>query len=213
MRFPSGLKAAEYTNPSWPRRTAISLERVCLSRAEHLRRRTPPPRRARATRPPALSLPLPCDPTRPRGALRPSFWRPGHSAPNRPCGPRAMVANAPASLTISSISRIWLRNSIMGVGAHRDAARISVAICDLTQHIEGALFPDVEGNDARLSVILTGDELKLVGASGATDAAEVRNCLDWRRPLSSPRRIFSGGWIAGCPHVPSSSGAPGGQVL
>jgi len=31
-----------------------------------------------------------------------------------------MVANAPASLTISSVSRIWLRNSIMGVGAHRD---------------------------------------------------------------------------------------------
>jgi len=28
--------------------------------------------------------------------------------------------NAPASLTISSVSRIWLRNSIMGVGAHRD---------------------------------------------------------------------------------------------
>ena len=31
-----------------------------------------------------------------------------------------MAANAPASLTISSVSRIWLRNSIMGVGAHRD---------------------------------------------------------------------------------------------
>ena len=30
------------------------------------------------------------------------------------------AANAPASLTISSVSRIWLRNSIMGVGAHRD---------------------------------------------------------------------------------------------
>jgi hypothetical protein len=58
-----------------------------------------------------------------------------------------MAANAPASLTISSVSRIWLRNSIMGVGAHRDHCgedqcrnmrrhlalrdtRGSVAICD-----------------------------------------------------------------------------------
>jgi hypothetical protein len=33
-------------------------------------------------------------------------------------------------------------------------------------------------------------------------------------PTRHPRRIiFSGGWIAGCPHVPSSSGAPSGQVL
>ena len=57
------------------------------------------------------------------------------------------AANAPASLTISSVSRIWLRNSIMGVGAHRDHCgedqcrnmrlhlalrdtRGSVAVCD-----------------------------------------------------------------------------------
>jgi hypothetical protein len=38
----------------------------------------------------------------------------------------------------------------------------------LTTHVEGALFPNVEGTDARVSVSLTGDELKTVGASGTT---------------------------------------------
>jgi hypothetical protein len=38
----------------------------------------------------------------------------------------------------------------------------------LTTHIEGALFPNGEGTDARVSVGLTGDELKTVGASGTT---------------------------------------------
>jgi hypothetical protein len=38
----------------------------------------------------------------------------------------------------------------------------------LTTHIEGALFPTGEGTDARVSVSLTGDELKTVGASGTT---------------------------------------------
>ena len=36
----------------------------------------------------------------------------------------------------------------------------------LTQHIEGALFPNGEGSDAKASVSLTGDELKLVAANG-----------------------------------------------
>jgi hypothetical protein len=55
-----------------------------------------------------------------------------------------------------------------GVAAQFGTWSVNEADKTLTQHIEGALFPDVEGNDARLSVILTGDELKLVGASGAT---------------------------------------------
>jgi len=39
----------------------------------------------------------------------------------------------------------------------------------LTTHIEGALFPNGEGTDARVLVSLTGDELKTTGAtSGAT---------------------------------------------
>jgi hypothetical protein len=38
----------------------------------------------------------------------------------------------------------------------------------LTQHIEGALFPNGEGNDAKASVSLTGDELKLVAPNGGT---------------------------------------------
>jgi Lipocalin-like domain len=38
----------------------------------------------------------------------------------------------------------------------------------LTMHVEGALFPNGEGTDARVSVSLTGDELKTAGASGAT---------------------------------------------
>jgi hypothetical protein len=43
----------------------------------------------------------------------------------------------------------------------------------LTQHVEGALFPNAEGADTKLSVSLTGDELKLVTANGGT--------FTWRR--------------------------------
>jgi hypothetical protein len=40
----------------------------------------------------------------------------------------------------------------------------------LTQHVEGALFPNGEGNDLKASVSLTGDELKLVVVNGGTGA-------------------------------------------
>jgi hypothetical protein len=33
----------------------------------------------------------------------------------------------------------------------------------LTQHIDGALSPNVEGSDGKSTVGLTGDELKLIG--------------------------------------------------
>ena len=41
----------------------------------------------------------------------------------------------------------------------------------LIQHWEGALFPNNEGRETKSSIMLTGDELKLVGTSpaGATD--------------------------------------------
>jgi hypothetical protein len=45
----------------------------------------------------------------------------------------------------------------------------------LTQHVESALFPNGEGADARYSVSLTGDELKLVGGAVAGTA------FTWRR--------------------------------
>jgi hypothetical protein len=38
----------------------------------------------------------------------------------------------------------------------------------LTQHVEGALFPNGEGIDLKASVSLTGDELKLVVVNGGT---------------------------------------------
>ena len=43
----------------------------------------------------------------------------------------------------------------------------------LMTHIDGALFPNVEGTDQRVSVSLTGDEMRTVAASGTTFA--------WRR--------------------------------
>jgi len=55
-----------------------------------------------------------------------------------------------------------------GVVANFGTWSVNEADKTLTQHVEGALFPNGEGNDARTSVSLTGDELKLVAASGAT---------------------------------------------
>ena len=43
----------------------------------------------------------------------------------------------------------------------------------LTAHVEAALFPNGEGSDAKTSVSLAGDELKLVGTNG--------NMNVWRR--------------------------------
>jgi hypothetical protein len=43
----------------------------------------------------------------------------------------------------------------------------------VTAHVEAALFPNGEGTDAKSSVSLAGDELKLVGANGGVNV--------WRR--------------------------------
>jgi Lipocalin-like domain len=55
-----------------------------------------------------------------------------------------------------------------GVVAQFGTWSVNEADKTLTTHVEGALFPNAEGTDARVSVSLTGDELKTAGASGAT---------------------------------------------
>jgi hypothetical protein len=55
-----------------------------------------------------------------------------------------------------------------GVVAHFGTWSVNEADKTLTQHVEGALFPNGEGSDLRTPVILTGDELKLVTGSGGT---------------------------------------------
>jgi hypothetical protein len=55
-----------------------------------------------------------------------------------------------------------------GVVANFGTWSVNEADKTLTQHVEGALFPNIEGIDGRTSVSLTGDELKLVAANGAT---------------------------------------------
>jgi lipocalin-like protein len=59
-----------------------------------------------------------------------------------------------------------------GVAAQFGTWSVNEADKTLTQHVEGAFIPNNEGNDAKLSVSLTGDELKLVAAIGA---------FTWRR--------------------------------
>src|SRR5215813_5212018 len=50
----------------------------------------------------------------------------------------------------------------MGVVANFGTWSINEADKTLTQHIEGALFPNAEGADAKRTVSVSGDELKLV---------------------------------------------------
>jgi Lipocalin-like domain len=53
---------------------------------------------------------------------------------------------------------------------------VNEAAKTLTTHLEGALFPNVEGSDVNVSVSLIGDELKTVGADPAAAGGIV-----WRR--------------------------------
>ena len=60
-----------------------------------------------------------------------------------------------------------------GVVANFGTWSFNEADQSLTAHIEAALFPNAEGTDAKLSVSLTGDELRLVAANGGVNV--------WRR--------------------------------
>jgi hypothetical protein len=57
----------------------------------------------------------------------------------------------------------------MGLVANFGTWSVNEADKTLTQHIEGALFPNVEGADAKRTVSLSGDELKLI--TPASDSA------------------------------------------
>jgi hypothetical protein len=50
----------------------------------------------------------------------------------------------------------------MGLVANFGIWSVNEADQTLTQHIEGALFPNVEGADAKRNVSVSGDELKLI---------------------------------------------------
>jgi hypothetical protein len=53
-----------------------------------------------------------------------------------------------------------------GVAANFGTWSVNEADKTMTEHRDGALFPSVEGTDAKVSVSLTGDEVKLVGQVG-----------------------------------------------
>jgi hypothetical protein len=53
-----------------------------------------------------------------------------------------------------------------GVVANFGTWSVNEADKTITRHLEGALFPSGEGRDAKSSVSLTGDELKLVSPEG-----------------------------------------------
>ena len=53
----------------------------------------------------------------------------------------------------------------MGLVANFGTWLVNEADKTLTTHIEGALFPNVEGADVKSTVSLSGDELKLIGPS------------------------------------------------
>ncbi len=54
----------------------------------------------------------------------------------------------------------------MGLVAQFGTWSVNEADKTITYHVDGALFPNVEGTDGKATVSLSGDELKLVGGLG-----------------------------------------------
>jgi hypothetical protein len=80
-------------------------------------------------------------------------------AHGRPGGVRSSTAaQAPAEI-IKAVAQGLLAN--FGTWSVNEADKT------LTRHIEGALFPSVEGIDLTASISLDGDEVKLIGQEGA----------------------------------------------
>jgi hypothetical protein len=61
----------------------------------------------------------------------------------------------------------------MGLVARFGTWSVNEADKTLTAHIDGALFPNVEGLDGKVTVNLSGDELKLIGASAQVPARKI----------------------------------------
>src|SRR5215467_11465836 len=60
----------------------------------------------------------------------------------------------------------------LGLVANFGTWSINEADKTLTQHYEGALFPNIEGTDVKNTVSLAGDELKLIRQSPAPSGSE-----------------------------------------
>ncbi len=81
------------------------------------------------------------------------------AARGRPGGVRASsAAQAPAEM-VKEVARGLLAN--FGTWSVNDEAKT------ITRHLEGALFPSVEGIDLTASVSLDGDQVKFVGQEGS----------------------------------------------
>jgi hypothetical protein len=81
------------------------------------------------------------------------------AAHGRPAGVRsASAAQAPAEI-IRAVAQGLLAN--FGTWSVNEANRT------FTRHVEGALFPSIEGLDLAASVTLDGDEVKFVGQQGS----------------------------------------------
>jgi hypothetical protein len=85
--------------------------------------------------------------------------------------PKATTA---ANTPRADITPDYYKAIAQGMVAQFGTWSINEADKTLTTHIEGALFPNGEGADARFSVSLTGDELKTTGATSGAN-------LVWRR--------------------------------
>ena len=75
---------------------------------------------------------------------------------------------APPVTNRANVTPEYYKAVAQGMVANFGTWSVNEADKTLTQHIEGALFPNGEGSDAKASVSLTGDELKLVAANGGT---------------------------------------------
>jgi hypothetical protein len=81
------------------------------------------------------------------------------AARGRPGGIRASsAAQAPAEM-VKEVARGLLAN--FGTWSVNDEAKT------ITRHLEGALFPSVEGIDLTAAVSLDGDQVKFVGQEGS----------------------------------------------
>jgi hypothetical protein len=63
----------------------------------------------------------------------------------------------------------------MGLQAQFGTWSVNEADKTLTVHIDGALFPNVEGTDGNFTVSVSGDEITLVGAVGSVVWRRIKN--------------------------------------
>jgi hypothetical protein len=88
------------------------------------------------------------------------------AARGRPGGVRASsAAQAPAEM-VKEVARGLLAN--FGIWSVNDEAKT------ITRHLEGALFPSVEGIDLTASVSFNGDEVRFVGQEGSRTYRRVK---------------------------------------